>query len=219
MNKLITIFSIMLSLYCVGQKFECPVTQKNQVKDTFFAKIITDDYRWLENQDDPEVKEWIDQQDDYTAKALKKPALKVNSYVAIDKYSYVKYSNPQKHGDYYFTYGYYNNVGVPALFFQSGLRDNPAVLVDPNFISNKDDIFLKGYSVSMDSKLLAFQFSRNGSDWGEIMIVRTNTGQYLDDHLQDIKYSSIAWKGEGFYYSRFPAAGLRKTTNQEVYYH
>jgi prolyl oligopeptidase len=92
-------------------------------------------------------------------------------------------------------------------------------LVDPNFISSKDKIMLKGISVSLDSKNLAYQFNRNGSDWGEIKIVNIATGIHKNDHLTNVKFSNIAWKNDGFYYSKYPDQGLAATSGQEVYYH
>lgn len=210
---------LLVPVFTYGQLPDYPVTEMIPVTDTFFSKVIVDDYRWLENQHDAKVAEWVELQNSVTSKELRKAAFKVNSYPAIDKYSYAVYDNPQKQGNYYFTYAYYNNVGLPALFCQNSLNDNPTVLVDPNFISSKDNIMLKGISVSLDSKLLAFQFSRNGSDWGEIMVISINTGIYKDDHLKNVKFSDIAWKDDGFYYSTYPDQGLGKTTNQEVYFH
>ena len=219
MTKPLIFIIILLIFNTLSQGQDYPVTKKTTVLDTIFGEEIRDDYRWLENLDAAEVEEWVSQQNEYTVKALKKAAQKENSLVAIDKYSYLEYSNPQKQGDYYFTFGFYNNVGVPALFYQTALREDPHILVDPNFISQKDNIRINGIKISADSRFLAFTFSRNGSDWQEIMVVRTSTGQILDDHLADVKFSNIAWKGEGFYYSKFPHSAMEKTSNQEVYFH
>lgn len=166
MKRILSIFIITLPILIKGQSLDYPVTDKQHVIDTFYNVAIYDEYRWLENINDEKTKEWIEQQNFLTKKTLRKVAMKCNSYVAIDRYSYVEYDNPIKQRDYYFTYAYYNNIGVPALFCQNSLRDDPSILVDPNFISSKDNILLKGYAVSMDSKYLAYQFGRNGSDWG-----------------------------------------------------
>lgn len=219
MKQVFTILSIAFPILLNGQSFDYPATDMHAVVDTFYNVAITDEYRWLENTDSEKTTEWIEQQSDLAKKALRKAALKHNSYVAIDKYSYVKYDNPIKQGKYYFRYAYYNNVGVPALFYQPSLKADPAILVDPNFISSKDNIMLKGYTVSMDSKLLAYQFGRNGSDWGEIKIVNIKTEKHLNDHLTNVKFSNIAWKDDGFYYSRFPEQGIDQTSGQEIYFH
>jgi len=219
MLRFLSLLILILPLTINAQIPDYPPTKTTCVIDTFFNTAVVDEYRWLENTNDSSVKGWIRAQNSLTAKELRKASFSINSYTAIDRYSYVEYSNPQKHGDYYFTHAYYNNVGSPALFCRNSLKDDPTILVDPNFISSKDNINIKGFSVSLDSKLLAFQYSRNGSDWGEIQIVNIKTGAFKNDHLINIKYSSIAWKGDGFYYSKYPQQEYEKTNGQEVYYH
>jgi prolyl oligopeptidase len=218
-NHLFLVSFLLICLSGSGQELQYPETRSETVYDTIFDKVIADDYRWLENIDDAKTKEWISQQNKFTEKALRKAAAKCNSYNSIDKYAYIKYDNPIKKGDYYFTYAYYNNVSLPALFYQKAINESPTIIVDPNFISSSDKILLKGYSVSGDSKLLAYQFSRNGSDWGEIKVANLRTGSHRNDHLKHVKFSGISWKDDGFYYSKFPEQGLAETTGQEVFYH
>ena len=201
-----------------AEKFHYPPIRAEKHTDTIFGEAIADDYRWLENTANPEIGDWVEAQNEFTDKALRKPSNKINSYVLIDKYSYVKYSNPQKMGDYYFTYAYYNNMSVPALFYQKSLKSDPSIIVDPSFISARDNIMLKGYSVSGDSKLLAYQFSRNGSDWGEIKVVNLKSGNHKNDHLTGVKFSGISWKANGFYYSAFNKNEEGEWC-QQVFYH
>lgn len=219
MKQILAFFIITFPILLSGQSIDYPVSDKQQVMDTTYDVTILDEYRWLENTNSDKTKEWIDQQNSLTNKTLWKAAMKYNSSVAIDRYSYVKYSNPIKQRNYYFTLAYYNNVSVPALFCQSSLRGEPTILVDPGFISVKDNILIKGYSVSKDSKLLAYQFGRNGSDWGEIKVVNIKTGKDKSDHLKNVKFSNMAWKDDGFYYSSFPEQGIDQTLGQEIYYH
>ena len=196
-----------------------PLPQKKPVIDTLFSYQILDEYRWLEEVNSKETQDWLANQHVITKSYLRKLAVKINSSTSIDRYAYVKYDNPYKDGDYYFTYAYYNNVGVPALFYQTDLRSDPDILIDPSFISAKDNILLQNYKVAKDSKHLAYQFSRNGSDWGEIKVINLKTGLHRSDHLKHIKFSQIAWKEDGFYYSKYPDAQFNETVGQEIYYH
>jgi prolyl oligopeptidase len=116
-------------------------------------------------------------------------------------------------------YAFYNVVGQPALFYDQSPTGSFSVLVDPNHISAKDKISLAGYEVSGDSRFLAYAFNRNGSDWLEIKVVNLKTGIHLKDHLTDVKFSSIEWRGDGFFYSKYPRQGLGPTSGQQVYYH
>lgn len=218
--KYIALFLLLfISRNIYSQPLDYPETDNLYTADTFFNKPVIDGYRWLEKIDNPKCKEWIKQQNELTKNELKKASFICNSFATIDKYAYVEYDNPIKQRDYYFMYAFYNNVSVPALFVQNSVTDNPTVLVDPNYISTKDNILLKDYAVSLNSKYLAYQFSRNGSDWAEIKVINIKTGVHKKDHLKNVKFSDIAWKDDGFYYSRFPENGIGKTQGQEIYYH
>ncbi|MFA5418304.1 MAG: hypothetical protein WC341_07590, partial [Bacteroidales bacterium] len=219
MKQILSLIVVILPILGISQSLEYPIAEKQTVVDTFYQTPVYDDYRWLEDANNEKTKNWIEQENDLSNKTLRKEAWSFNSKIAIDKYTYTRYDNPIKQRDYYFTYAYYNDVSNPALFFKKSMRDQSTILVDPSFISAKDNIILKTHSVSMDSKYLAFSFGRNGSDWGEIMVVNLKTGGYKKDHLENIKFSNIAWRGDGFYYSKYPQQGLEQTTGQEVYYH
>jgi prolyl oligopeptidase len=220
MKKILLFGCLLLSAIVDGQDILYPQSSKENIVDTFFNKTILDEYRWLENLNDPKIKTWIEQQNELAKKTLKKASFKYNSYVAIDRYSYVEFSNPKKQGKYYFTSAYYKNATAPAIYIRNSLRDDPSILVDLNFISTKDNIMLKNYSVSLDSKYLAYQFSRNGSDWNEIKVMNINTRVHTKDYLKNVKFSAIAWKDDGFYYSVFPPDNrVEKLQGQEIYYH
>ena len=219
MKHPLAILIILIPVITTSQSIDYPAIKKRSVIDIFYDTSVVDEFRDLEKPNSENTMKWVEQQNSLTKRTLRKAAMKCNSYVAIDKYAYAKYDNPIKRGDYYFTYAYHNSVSVPALFCQNSIRDNPSILVNPTFISSTDNILLEGFSVSKDSKLLAYQFRRNGSDWVEIKIINIKTGIHKNDHLKNVKFSNISWKNDGFYYSIFPKQGLEKTSGQEIYYH
>lgn len=219
MKLLALLVFVLFAHVGVGQNLNYPMTRQLVVVDTFFNQVVTDEYRWLEEMQSSECQAWIEQQNQLTKKELKKAASKGNSFQAINRLAYVRYDFPKKQGEYYFTYAYQDNLNERVLFVQNSLRDSPALLVDPKFISKNESVSIADYSCSKDSKYLAYEFNRNGSDWGEIKVVNIKTGIHLSDHLKQVKFSSIAWKDNGFYYSTYPNQGNGQTQGQEVYYH
>lgn len=215
---LLFLFS-QLANFVFAQHISYPISPVIIVTDTFYGKVIADEYRWLENTTNVDVIKWIKSENTITDSCLKKASKKIDSYTLIDRYAYAEYSNPKKAGNYYFSYSFYDNVSLPALFCRESPNDDPKLLVDPNFISNKDKISLKNYAVSKNSNLLAYQFSRNGSDFAEIKVISLKTYLHKSDHLTNIKFSGISWKDDGFFYSKFLNKGFEETKNQEVYYH
>ncbi len=222
MNRVIVIAILLFfQSFTWAQEYEQIIAKENIVNDTFFNKyIIEDKFRWLEDINSTQTKEWIEYQNQMSKVYLTKASNTTNSYITIDNYAVTEFRYTKKMGNYYFHYAYYNAHATPALFFQSSLNGDGAVLVDPNFISLKDNITLNGYSVSKDSKLLAYRFSRNGSDWNEIKVISLQTGLHKEDHLTGIKFSNIEWMGDGFFYSTFSQdAQFGETKGQRVFYH
>jgi prolyl oligopeptidase len=217
----IVILPLLFVKLTLAQEFEYPKAKQITVTDTFFNEyIIRDEYRWMENIEDPELIQWINAQNEISKKELHWASIKNNAFNAIDKYAYTEYTSPVKKGKYYFSYAYYNNVSLPALFYKQNLNLNSELLVDPNYISSKDQIEIEGFSVSKDSKYLAYQYSRNGSDWVEIKVVNLDNRDHLVDHLVDVKFSNIAWKGNGFFYSKYPRNDkFSPTMGEEIFYH
>ena len=49
-----------------------PSTERTPVTDTYHVVSVVDDYRWLENWDDPKVKAWVAAQNAYTQSYVSK---------------------------------------------------------------------------------------------------------------------------------------------------
>lgn len=49
-----------------------PETKKTPVTDDYWGTKITDNYRWLENMDDPEVQSWFKSQGEYFDNIIKR---------------------------------------------------------------------------------------------------------------------------------------------------
>jgi prolyl oligopeptidase len=85
------------------------------------------------------------------------------------------------------------------------LDEEATVLLDPNTLSDDGTVALTGISFSNNGKYMAYTISRSGSDWREIYVLDLSTRQLLDDHIRWAKFSGASWKGDGFFYSAYPA--------------
>lgn len=222
MMKLILTFQfVFLFIILNAQQIEYPQCPKHTVIDTFFNDyFIHDDYRWLEDIRTDRVKEWIKDQNTLSRKYTRKASAKNNCLNMIDKYGTVLGGNASKRGKYYFFYARRNGHATPGLYLQETINGHEYCIVDPNFISSKDKVAIRGFSLSKNSEYLAYQFNRNGSDWCEINVIKLPSGNKFKDHLTGIKFSSIEWKGNGFFYSKYPKSDkFTEAIGEEIYYH
>jgi len=204
-------------------KVEYPETKKCDTVDHYFGVAVPDPYRWLEDDYSEETANWVKAQNEVTDKFLSQiPYREKMKQHLKDIMNYPKEGAPWKKGDRYF---FYRNDGLQnqsVLYYKNSLDGKAVELLDPNKLSNDGTVALSTLGISDDGNYLGYAISRNGSDWQEIYVKNITTGEVLSDHLVWVKFSGIAWKDDGFFYSRFPEpknelSGVNE--NGKLYYH
>jgi len=97
-------------------------------------------------------------------------------------------------------------------------------VLDPNKLSSDATTRLTVFSLSKNGRYACIGLSKGGSDWQVYGVRDMETGKDLPDQLNWVKVSGVAWKGDGFYYSRYPAPVegkelSTKNENHQVWYH
>jgi prolyl oligopeptidase len=208
-----------------AQNLQYPQTKKVDHVDTYFGVKVADPYRWLEDENSPETRQWIEEQNKVTFGYLERIPFRQQVKQRLEKlFDYPKYSAPFRRGEYFF---FSKNEGLQnqsVLYRQRGLDGKPEVVLDPNTLSEDGTARLSGFTLSRDGKYAAYGISRAGSDWQDYYVMDMTALKNLSDTLRWIKASGTAWRGHGFYYSRYPTPekGKELTTKnvyQTVYYH
>jgi len=209
----------------VAQALQYPTTKTVDHVDTYHGTRIADPYRWLEDDTAADTAAWVEAQNKVTFAYLDKIPYRAQLTRRLNAlYNYAKYSSPSRRGENYF---FSKNDGLQnqsVLYIQKGLTGKPEVLIDPNKWSEDGTERLAGFAPSKDGKLAVYGVQRSGSDWTEYRVMDLTTRQPLPDRVEWVKVSSIAWRGNGFYYSRYPQPAKGKelsSINEDhmVYYH
>ena len=99
-----------MSVTIFGQKFDYPKAKKTEQVDDYHGMKVADPYRWLENPDAPDSREWINAQnkitDAYLSQIPQRQAIKDR---LTKLWNYEKFSAPFKVGKNYF---YSKNDGL-----------------------------------------------------------------------------------------------------------
>ncbi len=207
MKRLFTQF-LLFAPYLLFAQLKYPETKKYEVSDGYFGihKVI-DPYRWLEDDNSQETKDWVQAQNKVTFDYLATIPIRNNVRNRLEElWNYPKYSSPfKKANNYYF----FKNNGLQnqsVLYRQNGLAGKPQEFLNPNTL-NKDGIAaLGGTSFSKSGKYFAYTIAIAGSDWKEGYVMETATKKLLADKIQWTKFGGFSWKGdEGFYYSGYDA--------------
>ena len=222
-NKLYYLFLLVTMAEGVTAQFTYPETKMVEQSDDYFGTRVADPYRWLEDDNAKDTKDWVTAQNKVTFDYLDKIPYRgqwLQRLEAINNYP--KYSTPFRNNEYFY---YYRNDGLQnqsVLYRQKGLKGTEELVLDPNRFSADGTTSLATFSLSKNGRYAVVGKSSGGSDWRTFFIMDMNTFQYLPDSLAWVKVSGVAWQGDGFYYSRYPApekALSAKNENHQVFYH
>ena len=202
-----------------------PATRKDEQVDDYYGTKVADPYRWLEDDNSAETLAWVKAQNQVTQNYLAQSPYRGQLKQRLEElYNYPKYSVPSRSGAYYL---WSKNDGLQnqsVLYVQEGLEGTPRVLIDPNQLSADGTVRLTAGEASRDGRHFAYYLSSRGSDWQEGHVLEIETGKVLDDHLQWLKVTGIAWFRDGFFYSRYDAPQdghdlSARNEGHQVYYH
>mmetsp|Transcript_7105 Transcript_7105/g.15314 ORF Transcript_7105/g.15314 Transcript_7105/m.15314 type:complete len:734 (+) Transcript_7105:49-2250(+) len=200
-----------------------PSVRRSDHVDELHGTQLADPYRWLEDPDSEETKQFVEAQNACTAAVYAAvPSRKEIRARMTELYNYEKYSCPWKHCNRYF---FMKNDGLQnqsVLYIQDSLESPPKVLLDPNKLSADGTAALGATAISEgkrnpDQLYYAYGVSRGGSDWQTVRVLSiapSGEGTVLEDTVQWMRYSGLSWAHDdsGFFYSCFPAPkGLEGT--------
>ncbi len=197
-----------------------PEVKKIPVTDDYFGTKITDDYRWLENANSPETKQFISQENTYTQRYMQQARIRPQIAGGLDGLMQVSsWSRPIQRGDDYFFLKRLAGEGQAAIYMRHGwtgpASTGPAStgkdkrLVDPAQLSRNPNTSVTLMDVSRDGTLVAYGVRQGGADETTIHVYNVKTGKTLPDTLRLGIYWSVnfAPDGKGIYYTRTNSKG------------
>ncbi len=211
-----------------------PVARRQTVTDTYHGVTVQEDYRWLEDWDDPAVKAWSAGQNEHARDWLKKcPGVdrlrtRVTEILADESSSYWELAfrgerlfamkrQPPKQQSFIVRCDAYDDLS------------SERILVDPNVIDPKGKTTIDWYRVSPDGQRIAVSLSSGGSEMGTLYIYDTSSGEQIEQPIPNVNSGtaggSLAWSADssGFHYTRHfkihPADPDDISVYQHVYYH
>ncbi|WP_242125677.1 prolyl oligopeptidase family serine peptidase [Sphingobium sp. Sx8-8] len=210
-----------------GGGLRYPAARRLDLVEDHFGVKVADPYRWLENdlRTDPAVRTWVADENRLTRRFIDdlpgRDTLKARMQAL---FAHGRYTIPRKAGGRYF-YGY--NKGLQnqtPLYVRDGLNGPQRLLIDPNEWAEDGSDALAEWAPSPDGRFLLYGVQEAGSDWRTLKVLDVATARPLDDQVQWVKFSQLAWdgQGQGFFYSRFAApqdAFQSSAVGQQLWYH
>ncbi|MDQ3070209.1 MAG: prolyl oligopeptidase family serine peptidase [Acidobacteriota bacterium] len=209
-----------------------PDTRKDPIVDDHFGVKIADPYRWLEDDNSPETKAWVEAQNKVTFAYLESEPSRRRIFARLKElWTYERYGLPARQGPWFV----FSRISgqpeekQPIIYRATDVNAPPSkenVLIDPHLFSADGTVAISGMAFTHDGSKVAYGLSRGGSDWIEWRVRDVATGKDLPDVVKWSKFSGAAWTedGRGFFYSRYaePASGdefQAVNRNHQVYFH
>ncbi len=202
-----------------------PETKTVTQQDNYHGTVVSDPYRWLEEEKSAEVSAWVESQNTLARPYLAElPSRERYKERLTALWDYEKYSTPYMvNGKLFYSY----NDGLQnqyVLYMADGVNGEPEVLIDPNTLSEDGTVSMASTELSPKASFLAYMLSDGGTDWKTIHVRDTSKKSDLTDTIKGIKFSNIAWLPDesGFFYSRYPQNEAGKYDDSQtvsIYFH
>ena len=169
-----------IALACSTIQAQYPPTRLSPTVDSYHGVAVEDNYRWLENWSDVEVKRWSESQNAYARRILDKlpnvDAIRERT-TEIMSAKVVSFGDVRYAGGKYFARKSQPPKEQPFLITFDSLdtANDARVLFDPNVVDAKGTTSVDWFEPSPDGKLLAISISRGGSEVGDVSVFDTAT--------------------------------------------
>ncbi len=190
-----------------------PVTETKPVTEVLHGVELTDPYRWLEDQNSPETRAWIDRENAYTDQVLAhlpQKAAFAERMLALqnsDKYQDL----PIYRGGRAFYEKRKAGSDLYSIYMRDGLSGPEVLLIDPAPMSAKHTTNVGIEDVAADGKLLAYHVRQGGADEVEVHFYDVDARHDVGAVMPKYRYEGIAVTPDHrtVYYARSTDAGTR----------
>ena len=183
-----------------------PPTEVREVVDTLHGVDVPDPYRWLEDQEAPGTRAWIDAQNAYTDRVLNAlPGRAELRALAASVLERETIGLPYERGGRYFHARRRADQELAVVYVREGLDGEDRVLLDPHPLSPDHTTSVELRDVSDDGRRVAYALRAGGVDEVSIRVRDVDSGEDLDDVLPPARYGQVtlAADGGGLYYERY----------------
>jgi len=203
---------LLFARFPSGQTLRPPDTKREVVIERLHGVEVADPYRWLEDQNSPATRAWIDAQNAYTRAVLgplpgtDRIRARLAALMKVDTISL-----PTVRGSRYFFSRRTANQELPVLYVRTGTKGKDEVLIDPHPMSRDNTVSVVLQAVSRDGRLVAYGVRSGGEDEVAIRLMDVDTRKDLGDQLPRARYMGVVITPDrsAVYYSRRTSEGPR----------
>ncbi|PRX96226.1 prolyl oligopeptidase family serine peptidase [Allonocardiopsis opalescens] len=204
-----------------------PRARRDDLVEQIHGRAVPDPYRWLEDPDSAETKEWLTAQDALFAAELSGAAAEREHFAARirellgagsvgapvwrgERRFFTRRTAEQEHG---------------VLYTVDPDTGAERVLLDPVALDPEGTTTIDAWQPDREGRLLAYQLSEGGDEESLLRVMDVATGALVEGPIDRCRYSPVSWLpgGEAYYYVRRLAPELvpdgEEQYHRRVYLH
>jgi prolyl oligopeptidase len=187
-----------------------PTARRTDVLDILHGIRVADPYRWLEDGDSAETREWTAGHNERTRAVLDALPHRPELHRRLTQLLRAGGSvGPRVAGDRIFSLDRWGDHDQAVIVVRSVDQPGPAeprVVVDPHAATGDPTAAIDWFHPSRDGRLIAYGISAGGDEHSTLKVIDVDSGVHLPDEIPDTRAASVAWwpDGSGFAYARYP---------------
>ena len=189
-----------------------PPTAMEVVRDTLHGTVLEDPYRWLEDQNAPPTRAWIETQNGYTDQVMKGAPGFDKIHARLEKMMRVESMGVPRHraGFYFYTRRRIDQ-DQSTICEREGINGAERVLVDPNAMSPDHSLSVAIADIDDHARLLAYSIRSGGQDETQVAFKDLESGKDLTEVFPKARYFGISIEpsARGVYYAKQTREGPR----------
>ena len=235
--QLFLIFSLFFTAYTYKARADSspaidkPFNAPSQiVEETWCGQTIADPYRYMENLNDPFVRQWFKLQAEYAKSVIEKIPGRQKLIEKMQDFDNRKSSKAYNlvitDNDRYFYLKRTPADEIGKLYFRNGYKGDESLLFDPSDLSKNGQgkFVVSNISPTDDGSKIAISIAADGSEDDIVLIMNVKTGEFYSEQIDRCRFASPSWlpDGSAFLYNRLQksekhAIDIQK--NSKVYLH
>lgn len=199
------------------QKLTPPATRQDNVREVIHGVEIVDPYRWLEDQQSPETRKWVEEQNAYTNALLDHLPVRRRAFDRLwQMVNYDSQGAPYIENGYYFFARRGAGQDLWSFYRRKGIHGRDELLLDPLPLSPDHTTSISNTRSTQDARLMLYSVRKGGEDETELHILDMQSHRDLPDVMPRALYLGSTWKkdGSGFFYGK-----SNRETGKRIYYH
>jgi prolyl oligopeptidase len=184
-----------------------PAARRLDLVEDLYGYRVADPYRWLEDADSPETRQWLAAEQElwagYQAALPRREAFtaRVRDLLRVGSVGL-----PTWRGTTRFAMRRDPDQEHAVLYVGDGPGQDGTerALIDPVAVDATGRTTLDAWSADKEGRLLAYQLSHGGDEESVLRVMDVATGELVDGPIDRCRYSGVAWLpgGKAFYYVR-----------------